>query len=631
MRQLRLIFATLLFASAPAGAEERITNFVSDVAIQRDSAIEVTETIDVHSEGDQIRHGIYRDFPTLYSGRNGNRVRVGFKFEGAELDGHPEPASVEPLSNGVRMKIGSADTELQPGEHRFVIRYRTTRQIGRFGNYDELYWNATGNGWGFPIDVAEARIRLPSPADFGQRSVYTGPEGSTAQNAQVISEVPGEIAFRTTWPLAPYEGLTVAAAFPKGVVGNPDQASRLGWWLSDYGPPLVGALGLLTVLAFYFFAWHRAGRDPRAGTIVPLFSPPDDLSPAGMRYVREMSADNRAFAAALVDMGVRGHIRIEDVDGGWLEGDSRTIERLPSQTALPEDEDAALGQLLSTGEIIAVKQKNWEKFSSAKNALQGVLRVKYEGKLFKRNYGWAAAGLVIFIAALWFAAASVALASGFATALTIGVAVGAALAALLFALAQKQMGSGGSCLLHSFAFLFGIGALALGAPLFMQALATGWWFPLLLPVLSLPMVISAFWWISAPTIEGRKVLDHIAGFKQYLSITERERLDRMTPPKDTPELFEKYLPFAIALGVENHWADRFAPILADAAAQGHQGFAWYAGSNSPWSDPNDFVSSVGSSLASSVSSASSAPGSSSGSGGGGSSGGGGGGGGGGGW
>lgn len=631
MRQLRLIFATLLFASAPAGAEERITNFVSDVAIQRDSAIEVTETIDVHSEGDQIRHGIYRDFPTLYSGRNGNRVRVGFKFEGAELDGHSEPASVEPLSNGVRMKIGSADTELQPGEHRFVIRYRTTRQIGRFGNYDELYWNATGNGWGFPIDVAEARIRLPSPADFGQRSVYTGPEGSTAQNAQVISEVPGEIAFRTTWPLAPYEGLTVAAAFPKGMVGNPDQASRLGWWLSDYGPPLVGALGLLTVLAFYFFAWHRAGRDPRAGTIVPLFSPPDDLSPAGMRYVREMSADNRAFAAALVDMGVRGHIRIEDVDGGWLEGDSRTIERLPSQTALPEDEDAALGQLLSTGEIIAVKQKNWEKFSSAKSALQGVLRVKYEGKLFKRNYGWAAAGLVIFIAALWFAAASVALASGFATALTIGVAVGAALAALLFALAQKQMGSGGSCLLHSFAFLFGIGALALGAPLFMQALATGWWFPLLLPVLSLPMVISAFWWISAPTIEGRKVLDHIAGFKQYLSITERERLDRMTPPKDTPELFEKYLPFAIALGVENHWADRFAPILAAAAAQGHQGFAWYAGSNSPWSDPNDFVSSVGSSLASSVSSASSAPGSSSGSGGGGSSGGGGGGGGGGGW
>jgi uncharacterized membrane protein YgcG len=631
MRHIGLFLAALLAAAAPAAAEERITSFFSDVAIQPDSTIEVTETIDVRSEGYQIRHGIYRDFPTLYSGRNGSRVRVGFKFEGAERDGHPEPATVEPLSNGVRMKIGDADTEIDPGEHRFVIRYRTTRQIGRFGSYDELYWNVTGNGWSFPIDVAQARIRLPSPADFGQRSVYTGPQGSTEHHAQVISEAPGQITFQTTWPLAPYEGLTVAVAFPKGVVGNPDESTRFGWWLSDYGPPLIGLLGLLGVLAFYFFAWHRAGRDPRAGTVVPLFEPPDDLSPAAMRYVREMSADNRAFAAALVDMGVRGHVKIEEVEGGWLEGDSRTIERLPSQTPLPDDEEDALSALLSTGEVIAMKQKNWEKFSSAKSALQDTLKSKYEGKLFRRNYGWAAAGLAIFVASLWFAAASVALASGFATMLMIGVALGAAVTAALFALAERQSGSGGRCLLHSLAFLCGFGALAAGAPLFVEALSTGWWFPLLLPALSLPIVISAFWWISAPTVEGRKVLDHIAGFRQYLSITERQRLDRMTPPEDTPELFEKYLPYAIALGVENRWADRFAPILAAAAAQGHQGFAWYAGSNSPWSDPDGFVGSVGSSLASTVSAASSAPGSSSGSGGGGSSGGGGGGGGGGGW
>jgi uncharacterized membrane protein YgcG len=556
---------------------------------------------------------------------------VGFKFEGAERDGHPEPATVEPLSNGVRMKIGSADTELQPGEHRFVIHYRTTRQIGRFGSYDELYWNATGNGWGFPIDVAEARIRLPSSADFGQWSVYTGPQGSTGHNAQVISQAPGQISFRTTWPLAPYEGLTVAAAFPKGVVGNADDTTKLGWWLSDYGPPAVGFLGLLAILSFYFTAWHRAGRDPKAGTVVPLFDPPDDLSPAGMRYVREMSTDNRAFAAALVDMGVRGHVKIEEVDGGWLEGESRTIERLPGQVPLPEDEQAALSQLLSTGEIIAMKQKNWEKFSSAKSALDGALKAKYEGKLFKRNYGWAAAGLGVFIAALWFAAASVALASGFATPLTIGVAIGAAVATLLFILAQQEMRSGGKCLINALAVLFGFGALALGAPLFLEALSTGWWFPLLLPAIALPVVLSAFWWISAPTAEGRQVLDHVAGFKQYLSITERQRLDRMTPPEDTPEIFEKYLPYAIALGVENRWADRFAPVLAAAAAQGQQGFAWYSGSNSPWSDPDGFTRSVGSSLASTVSAASTAPGSSSGSGGGGFSGGGGGGGGGGGW
>jgi len=151
--------------------------------------------------------------------------------------------------------------------------------------------------------------------------------------------------------------------------------------------------------------------------------------------------------------------------------------------------------------------------------------------------------------------------------------------------------------------------------------------------LAVPLVVSCFWWIAAPTREGRAILDRIAGFRQYLSITERERLDRMTAPEDTPEVFEKYLPYAIALGVENRWANRFASVLAAAQARGdqRQGFYWYAGSGSPWNNPTLFVNSVGASLASTISSASTAPGSSSGSGGGGFSGGGGGGGGGGGW
>jgi hypothetical protein len=205
----------------------------------------------------------------------------------------PEPATVEPLSNGVRIRIGRADTLIDPGEHRYVIRYRTTRQIGRFAEFDELYWNATGNGWAFPIETAEARIRLPSPVTFLQHSAYTGPQGSTDSNAQVVVERPGEIVFRTTWPLAPFEGLTVAAAWPKGVVAEPDERTRLGWWLSDHGPPIVGGLGLIAILGFYYVAWQKAGRDPRPGTIVPLFSPPDDMSPAAMRYLVEMNADNR--------------------------------------------------------------------------------------------------------------------------------------------------------------------------------------------------------------------------------------------------------------------------------------------------------------------------------------------------
>jgi uncharacterized membrane protein YgcG len=156
--------------------------------------------------------------------------------------------------------------------------------------------------------------------------------------------------------------------------------------------------------------------------------------------------------------------------------------------------------------------------------------------------------------------------------------------------------------------------------------------PLALPLLALPVVLTAFGWMAAPTREGRAVLDRIAGFRHYLSVAEEDRLDALHPPEKTPELFERYLPYAIALEVENDWASRFTSVLAAAAASGgSQPMGWYSGSSDPWNDPGGFADSVGGSLASSISSASTAPGSSGGSGGGGSSGGGGGGGGGGGW
>jgi len=156
--------------------------------------------------------------------------------------------------------------------------------------------------------------------------------------------------------------------------------------------------------------------------------------------------------------------------------------------------------------------------------------------------------------------------------------------------------------------------------------------PLLIPLLGLPVVLTAFSWMAAPTREGRAVLDRIAGFRHYLSVAEEDRLEALHPPDKTPELFERYLPYAIALKVENDWASRFTSVLAAAAASGEaQPIGWYSGHSDPWNDPGDFAGRVGGSLASTISSSSTAPGSSSGSGGGGSSGGGGGGGGGGGW
>ena len=632
---LPLLAALALALPATAAADERILHYLSDVAVGADGTLDVTETIRVRAEGIRIRHGIYRDFPTRYADKNGRRVRVDFSLVGTWLDGVEEPSKVETLTNGVRIRIGSADKIVPQGEHIYTIRYNATRLLGRFEGFDELYWNATGNGWDFPIERATATITLPSPSRFGQRAAYTGPQGSTEQAARVMEERPGSISFAATRPLYAREGLTIAAAFPKGVVDEPPQSTRLAWFLADWGPPLTAVGGLAAVLGFLFYAWRKAGRDPRAGTVVPLFSPPDDLSPAAMRYIVEQSLDDRAFAAALVDSAVKGHIRLIEEDGGWFSGNNRRIERLGDGQSQPlaDAEQRALNRLVSHNESLAMEQKNHATFSAAKKALSDRFAQAYDGKLFLRNHGWIGAAMVAFVVALWLAASAVIVAEGAGHSLLVLLsAASLAIAGLVFLAAPNDKGTG-RCLIHLLAVIFGGVGVVLAFPIIPEALKTGNWIPLVIPLIALPFVVSSFWWMSAPTKEGRGVLDRIAGFKQYLSVTEADRLDRMQAPKDSLQLFERYLPYAIALGVENRWADRYAGLLAAAATApgASQGFAWYSGSSSPWNDTGGFVNSIGSSLASTVSSASTAPGSSSGSGGGGSSGGGGGGGGGGGW
>jgi uncharacterized membrane protein YgcG len=646
MRRLLLpLLAALAFLwPAGAAAEERILHYLSDVLVQADGGLDVTETIRVRSEGARIDHGIYRDFPTRYTNRSGSQVRVGFEVVSVRRDGAGEPWHAERQGNGVRVYVGDADTHVAPGEHVYAIRYRTTRQLGFFDDYDELYWNATGNGWIFPIDVAEARIRLPRPVPFGQRAVYTGPQDSTAANAEVVSEAPGQIVFRTTAPLGPAEGLTVATAWQKGVVAAPPPPSAAGLWLRDNGPPAAGILALLGVLAYYFHAWRRAGRDPKPGTLVPIFAPPDGLSAAEMRYITEMGADSRAFAAALVELGVGGHLRLtEEEVGFFFDRKKTTIEKTPGRTTPKEPEASMLSRIFAEGDSLLMEQKNHATFSEAKDALEAGLERVHEGRLFVRNRIWAVRGLVLMVGALAVPAAAVLLSSpGDYGRNDLLVAVAALfLPAGALALYYFSSGRDGATAMSariSAAFLGVIGLVAGAVTIgnaFEGIAAYGEIrriVPLAIPLLALPVVLTAFSWMAAPTREGRAMLDRIAGFRHYLSVAEEERLQTLHPPEKTPELFERYLPYAIALEVENDWASSFTSVLAASAASGQtRNMGWYSGSSNPWNDPGDFADSVGSSLASTISSASTAPGSSGGSGGGGSSGGGGGGGGGGGW
>jgi len=630
---------SILGPSEPPASQpgERILSYSSDITVNRDSSMAVAETIRVRAEGNQIRRGIYRDFPTRYA-REGRTVRVGFDVESVTRNGQNEPYSTERIDNGVRVRIGDSDTMLPTGEHSYVIRYRTTRQIGFFDGYDELYWNVTGNAWPFPIDRVDVIVRLPQPVPFGNRAIYTGAQGSSDRNGEVAGEQPGQISFRTTAPLGPNEGFTIAVAWPKGVVDAPPPPTAAEQWLSENGP-LGAALAALAALAWYFYyAWKRAGRGPLPGTVVPLFEPPDGMTAAEVRYVRQMGFDNRCFAAAIVESGVRGKVRLTEGESGWLSKGKMTIERTGDPADMPTAERNMLNALFVGGGSIEMDRANHATFRAAQSALQSDYDARHKGRLFLANLHWSIVGFMLLPAAMLGVGAAIMAVDPYGQRTDSLIPLfggGLTLLSIWLVYKVRQAATNG------WKWLFGAGAAlaAIGAGFILVGtfgLLTGadgmaWMFA---PLLALPLVISAFWWMGAPTKRGRAVMDRIAGFEQYLSITEEDRLETMHPPEKTPELFERYLPYAIALDVENSWAARFAGVLAAVAADpsrqgGHM--TWYSGSSSPWTNVSGFTAAVGGTLASSVASASTAPGSSSGSGGGGFSGGGGGGGGGGGW
>lgn len=621
---------------------ERILAFASDIVIAPNGDYDVTETIRIVATGEQIKRGIQRDFPTSYRNGLGQRTRVSFDVLAVSRDGRPEQYELLDASNGMRVRIGQADVMLPPGEHVYVIRYRTSRQLSYRDGFDEIYWNVTGNGWTFPIEMAEARITLPALARFGNRAVYTGPDGSTARDATVVAERPGFIHFRTTAPLGSYSGLTVAAAFPKNVVAPPGVGRQLRWWLADWGPLVIGLAALAGLFVYFFYAWLRAGKGPRRGTIVPIFSPPDGLSAAACRYIVRMGEDNRGFTAAIIDLAVRGHIGITKEDCGWLAKDRTTLDRRGGGTPLQAPEMAMRDALLPTvGSTIELKQDNHSTLQDARATLNKGLEEAYQGRLFNKNSGWAVAGLLAIPAAV------LAL-TLLAIALNIGQTAGGIIklpligaVALLVTWGLRQLTRNNGCFVTVLAWfgvvLAGMTAVFMTFASVVAAVAIGAW-AVLLPLLALPLAISAFWWMYAPTVEGRAVMDRIEGFRRYLGITEEDRLETLHPPEKTPELFERYLPYAIALDVENRWSEKFSTVLAAAAVAGTtHAAAWYSGQGNLWDDPDGFASNVGSSLSSTISSASTSPSSnsggssSSGSSGGGSSGGGGGGGGGSGW
>ena len=653
-------------AQAPPAAEEappreEILTYDVTVEVEADGWLEVTEEIRVRALGERIRRGIYRDVPTSFPRERGvGRIEAPFEVVEVQRNGAPEPYALERIREpagrgGVRVRIGEADRLLEPGEHTYAITYRTVRWIRHGEEEDHLAWNVTGNGWDFPIGVASARVVLPEAVAPGDVTLqgWTGPEGSTASELTATFD-PGDgptgaARFRTTGPLGPREGLTLAFSFPAEVVAAPSDAQRAAWFRLDWGPWIDAAVAVLLVLAVYLLLWNRVGRDPPGRPVLVRYEPPEDFSPAALGYVLERGHRNRHLAAAVVDLAVRGWVEIQRTGARW------TLRRTGAEPGEepPSEERVLLAGLFGGAGLddprgtVSLSGSPNRSVREAAKAFRADVERQLEKAYFRLNRRWFAAGLVVtalgFAALAWRVRHAVPLEGLFMgiwlTFWTMGTAtlVWRVVQAWRVTLSGNPLHGFGAAFLTLFALPF-VGAEVAVAVLLVQSTPLH----LLVAAVVLGAVNVLFYHLlERPTLRGRGVLDEAEGFRRFLTSTEEDRIHRLQPADASLELFERYLPWAIALGVESAWAERFEEALATPAAAapsgaatalGGAGLGWYSGGTAG-SSLSGLTGSLGSSFSSSLSASSAAPSSSgsSGGGGGGSAGGGGGGGGGGGW
>lgn len=617
----------------PIPQGERITSFQSDITVRPDGTMRVTETISVIAQGISIKHGIYRDFPTTYTDKRGNRYVVGFDVVSATKDGQPEKFRVEGRSNGKRVYLGDANVTLPYGPYTYTITYETNRQLGFFPDHDELFWNVTGNGWEFPIDSARATVRLPSsiPSDSVSVLGYTGPQGST-ESAYRSERNDNEIYFESTRPLGPQEGLSIVVGWPKGYVTAPTTKDKIGYFFRDNASAFAGLIGVIALSAYYFLSWSAVGRDPKKSAIVPQYEPPRGLSPAAIDYLTRMKSDSKTLSAAVLSMAVKGYGTIVETGRSY-----KLVKKAGASVALAPEEAAAAADMFADGDECLFRKDNYASVRDAAKSLEESLEKGY-GSYFTKNVWTIVVGAVISIVIAMATAAGVPSGNApIALFLTVWLSawtVGTYTLGKAVVLSWKSAKSATAVAGATAVTLFGIPFFAaeIGVFILLFFTVSSIFAIVVLALIAVNILFARI--MPRRSVEGRRIQDEIEGFAWFLSVTEKDRMNFHNPPERTPELFEKFLPYALALGVEQQWAEQFANVLGQIGPDGQRHYAplWYSGTHLAAINAGAFASGLSSGLATSIASSSTAPGSSSGfGGGGGGSGGGGGGGGGGGW
>lgn len=628
--QLICAFALLLALCVPSLAREELRAFASDVVLRTDGSVQVLETIDVNAEGMDIRRGIYRDIPVTMLGESGNKIRIALDVEAVTRGGSPEMFRVERMGDFQRIWIGDPDRLLRVGEHRYTIRYVMERMVRPSADGgDELYWNATGNYWDFPILDSVARVRLPEGAVIRNLAAYTGVAGSSESAVAITRESDSSAVFRTQRVLSAGEGMSFAVSFQRGIVAYPEGTEALLQAVSDQRETFLAIGSVVLLLLYNFTAWLRVGRDPPKGTIIPLFHPPKGFSPALTHYVHKWGFANSGWAAmtaAIFNLGVKGLVTIKN-PGKTL---TVAVTGKEPEEKLPSGEQV-LFSYFSSRRSVTFDKANGKDLGTKRGEFTSAIETENRAIWFNNNTGFAVLSFVLAAAMigamvlfdvlepLWLFVAVV-----------VGILVGIVGTVIFGTIKSGNWFQRG--IVAVWVVIFGLnmggGALEIftGLTINNAAIAAG-------SLVLISVVFAVL--MRAPTVQGRKVMDEIDGFKLYLETAEKNRLNISGEPPMSVERFERILPYAIALGVEKPWSEHFeAELQRNAVSDARDGYSphWYSGSRSfSAGNLSRAISTASSGMAAAMIAAQPVQASSSGSGGGGFSGGGGGGGGGGGW
>lgn len=504
-----ILFSFGILEAGSVFAAEKIDLFDSYLLINHDGSVNVTEEIS-YDFGIEERHGIYRDIPTRYETEDGTYI-LDIEILGV-TDSMSVPYTYEVSSSKsyIRIKIGDADAYVS-GKKTYNIRYLIKKIIKPFDDHDELYWNVAGNGWEIPIDKIKTTVVLPASLEAQDiRTIcFSGTQGSkdSCKNRELIYNQLGKVDTVIFYQdnLAPYEDLTIVTAIPKGIIVP---SGLITPYTIDLSPKKLLSLFFmffslpLLVFVILLRRWWKYGRDPKGrGTIVTQFDAPKDMSPIEVGLLMDNVAHKNDVSAQIVDLAVRGFLKITRViKGGKIFGmKDYTLEKLnpPGELVGGVDKKIMKG-LFEKGDKVEL--------SSLENKFYITLK-EVSGELYKK-------------------------------AVTDGYFVSNP-----NKLRLKYLIAGG--------VIFFLGLFVFG-PFGLFAIFNFTLVGIIVAIFGMVM--------PARTKKGVLAREHILGLKSYLQVAEKDRIKFHNAPQKDPKTFEKFLPFAMVLGVEKEWAKQFEGI-----------------------------------------------------------------------